>query len=310
MTSYPVLRHTSAKGRSNLWAMNCSWYGVRLRKVGIILTIVGFLLMGYAAYEVASGKIYQAWRGRELDRALNSLPAYPSTHRRPNYEQGSAIGRLEIPRIGLSVVVLEGSDTDTLRLGVGRVKNSAFPSESGNVVLAGHRDTFFRSLREIRKGDRISLRTPEGTFPYTVDWTEVVNPTDTSVISPTRAPALTLVTCYPFYYVGSAPQRFIVRALPAEATNSAAPPVELTPRRPSPFDAPSHRATPAPKPAKVNAAIAVAAPAVVPPVVAAKPAPPQPDPPSQDDSQPRKGPLKRAFHKIAGAFSSHRDKLQ
>ena len=196
---------------------------MRLRKAGLILTIVGFLLMGYAVYEVASGKIYQAWRGRKSDRTLNSLPSRPGPHPHPSYEQGSAIGRLEIPRIGLSVVVLEGSDTNTLRLGVGRVKNSAFPSEAGNVVLAGHRDTFFRSLREIRKGDRISLRTPEGTFPYTVDWTSVVNPTDTSVIMPTRAPALTLVTCYPFHDVGAAPQRFIVRALPAEAGQCCRP---------------------------------------------------------------------------------------
>jgi sortase A len=266
--------------------------------------------MGYAAYEVASGKIYQAWRGRELDRALNSLPARPGPHPHPSYEQGSAIGRLEIPRIGLSVVVLEGSDTNTLRLGVGRIRNSALPSEPGNVVLAGHRDTFFRSLRDIRKGDRISFRTPEGTFPYTVDWTSVVNPADTSVIMPTRAPALTLVTCYPFYYVGAAPQRFIVRALPAEATNAAAPPLELTPRRPSPFDAPSRPAThPAAKPTKANDAVAVAA-APAAPAVVVKPAPAPSDPSAADDPQTRPGPLKRAFHKVFGVFSSHRDKLQ
>ena len=281
--------------------------GVRLRKIGLILTIIGFLLMGYAAYEVASGKIYQVWRGRDLDRALSSLPAGPAPYRPHSYEQGSAIGRLEIPRIGLSVVVLEGSDTDELRLGVGRVRNSSLPSESGNVVIAGHRDTFFRSLREIRKGDQISLRTPEGTFPYTVDWTSVVNPKDTSVIMPTRSPALTLVTCYPFYYVGSAPQRFIVRALPAGSTNAAAPPLDLQPRRPSPFGPPprptrtaTHAAT------KPLAAVAVAT-------------PPAPKPaiethadaiPVAGDPQPRPGPLRRAFHKITGAFSSHRDKLQ
>jgi sortase A len=133
---------------------------------------------------------------------------------------GSAIGRLEIPRIGVSVVVLEGSDTEALRLGVGRLHNSALPGEPGNVVLAGHRDTFFRSLRDIRPGDRISLRTPQGTFAYTVDWTSVVNPADTAVLRPTANPALTLVTCYPFYYIGSAPQRFIVRAVPAGAART------------------------------------------------------------------------------------------
>ena len=296
--------------------------------------------MGYSVYEVASGRIYQAWRGRELDRALDSLPPRPAPHRTVTYEEGSAIGRLEVPRIGLSVVVLEGSDTGTLRLGVGRLRNSSLPGESGNVVLAGHRDTFFRSLREIRQGDQISLRTTAGTFPYTVDWTTVVNPKDTSVILPTAAPALTLVTCYPFAYVGSAPQRFIVRAVPQGTISAAAQPPE--PRRPSPFDLPvkpvvtravakparpaipivpvsaeppvATSPTPAPTvPLTTPAPVAVVSiePARPAPAMAAV-APPQDDPApvSEQPTQSRKGPLKRAFHKIAGVFSSHRDKLE
>jgi sortase A len=181
------------------------------RTAGLVLCIAGALLIGRAVYEAAGASIYQAWRGQELDRALDSLPATEQTNR-ISYASGSAIGRLDIPRLGLSSVVLEGSDAATLRLGVGRLHNSSLPSGSGNVVLAGHRDTVFRSLRNIRQGDQISLRTPEGQFQYSVDWTQVVDPTDTAVLQPTPEPSLTLVTCYPFYYVGSAPQRFIVRA--------------------------------------------------------------------------------------------------
>jgi LPXTG-site transpeptidase (sortase) family protein len=214
-------------------------------------------------------------------------------------------------------VVLEGSDTGTLRLGVGRLRNSGLPGDAGNVVLAGHRDTFFRSLREIRPGDQISLRTPQGTFPYAVDWTTVVSPRDTSVLAQTASPALTLVTCYPFYYVGSAPQRFIVRALPLGAAGTVAP------RRPSPFAALS---APVTRPAVVRADVPLvttaAAADVVPPIATPLIATPlmatppiatpliattsaaddsviAPDPPAQ----PRKGALKRAFHKIAGVFS-------
>ena len=263
------------------------------------------MLLGYGLYEVAGGRIYQAWRGRELDRALASLPPQPAQTHAVSYEPGSAIGRLEIPRIGLSVVVLEGSDTGTLRLGIGRLRNSGMPGESGNVVLAGHRDTFFRSLREIRPGDQISLRTPQGTFPYTVDWTTVVNPGDTSVLAPTGSPALTLVTCYPFYYIGSAPQRFIVRALPPGAASTAGP------RRPSPF---APLSAPLRRPAVAKAEIPPVSTAIVPaeetaaipPSVPAHQADDPPDPPAQ----PRKGALNRAFHKIAGVFSPHRGKLQ
>jgi sortase A len=262
---------------------------------------MGLLIMGWGVYEVASGRIYQLWKGRELDRALDTLPPAPGTPRTLKYEQGSAIGRLDIPRLGFSVVVLEGSDNATLRLGVGRLRNSALPSEQGNVVLAGHRDTFFRSLREIAPGDQISLRTPEGTFAYTVDWTKVVNPTDTSVLQPTKSAALTLVTCYPFYYVGSAPERFIVRAVPAGTLSKADP----SSRRPSPFgEAPkpsTQAGTVAPAETTRPSQTASTTPAAF---LAEDPAAPEPV------EQPRPGPLKRAFHKIAGVFSTHHDKLQ
>jgi sortase A len=192
------------------------------RQAGLALCIIGFLLMGRSLFDAVGGRIYQAWYGGEVDRILQDPPpaANPDTTAN-SFETGSAIGRLEIPRLGLSVVVLEGSDTGTLRLGVGRLRGSSWAGDPGNIVLAGHRDTFFRSLRQIRPGARISLRTTQGTFLYTVGWTKVVNPTDTGDLQATAAPALTLVTCYPFYYVGPAPQRFLVRAMPPGAISAA-----------------------------------------------------------------------------------------
>ena len=122
------------------------------------------------------------------------------------------MGRLEIPRLRLSAIVLEGSDSRTLDLGIGRIPETAEPGESGNVVLSGHRDTFFRPLRGIRTGDRIAMVTRGGSYQYVVDWTAVVDPADTATLKATPVRSLTLVTCYPFRYVGPAPQRFIVRA--------------------------------------------------------------------------------------------------
>ena len=125
---------------------------------------------------------------------------------------GEPGGRLEIPRLRFSAIVLEGSDSRTLRLGVGRIPGTAEPGQEGNLVLGGHRDTFFRPLRGIRAGDFITLATAAGPYRYVVEWTAVVDPRDTGSLQATPERSLTLVTCYPFYYVGPAPQRFIVRA--------------------------------------------------------------------------------------------------
>lgn len=122
------------------------------------------------------------------------------------------MGRIEIPRLGISAVVRAGSDARTLQLAVGHIPGTALPGETGNVGLAAHRDTFFRRLKDIRPDDIVRVVTPEGTFEYRVQRTNVVNPEDVWVLDPTEQPVLTLVTCYPFTYVGSAPQRFIVRA--------------------------------------------------------------------------------------------------
>jgi sortase A len=125
-------------------------------------------------------------------------------------QPGDIIGRIEIPRIHLAAIIMEGSDPDTLRLGAGHVSGTALPGAKGNAAIAAHRDTFFRPLQEIRPKDTVLLTTLQGVFRYRVEGTEIVDPTDVQVLKRTRDSQLTLVTCYPFYYLGAAPKRFIV----------------------------------------------------------------------------------------------------
>lgn len=128
-------------------------------------------------------------------------------------EPGAPIGLLEIPEIDLAVMVIEGTDAESLRRAVGRIAGTARPGESGNLGLAGHRDGFFRGLRELRSGARVRLQTVLGTYEYRVTSTRVVPPELVEVLRPTAAGrTLTLVTCHPFDYVGSAPERFVVHA--------------------------------------------------------------------------------------------------
>ena len=135
---------------------------------------------------------------------------------------------LSIPRIGVEVPVFDGTDDLTLNRGAGRIAGTAKPGQAGNIGIAAHRDGFFRSLKDIRVGDRIKLRAPTNEFLYKVDDIEIVQPTDVSVLQNRPNPSVTLVTCYPFYFVGDAPQRYIVHAsivdsdkTTASGTNSA-----------------------------------------------------------------------------------------
>jgi sortase A len=120
---------------------------------------------------------------------------------------------LTIPGLNVSTVVFHGTDTHTLRVGVGHVEHTAWPGEAGNVAIAGHRDSFFRPLRNIKRGDDILLETPRGTLRYRVTLFAVVQSNDMSVLAPTREDTLTLVTCFPFSFIGTAPDRFIVKAV-------------------------------------------------------------------------------------------------
>jgi sortase A len=180
------------------------------------LMLVALVALGWFVTSHVMSTLYQRSQEHELERlqqekkkgADRQLPAPAAPLRTPL----SLIGRIEVPRLELSAIVREGVDETTLRRAVGHVPDTALPGASGNVALAGHRDTFFRPLKDVRKGDTVHLTTPEGRFTYVVKDTRIVKPTDVSVLAPTTTPTLTLVTCYPFNYIGSAPDRFIVRA--------------------------------------------------------------------------------------------------
>jgi sortase A len=130
---------------------------------------------------------------------------------------------LEVPKIGLEVPVFDGTDDVTLNRGVGRIMGTARPGRGGNVGIAGHRDGFFRGLKDVVVGDRIQLKLPARTETYQVDQIRIVKPTDVQVLEDRSVPTLTLVTCYPFYFIGNAPQRYIVRATtPDDALNRKA----------------------------------------------------------------------------------------
>lgn len=208
-----------------------------VRGIQLFLFAAGFVILGYCITAWIDSRLRQSEGNRELDRVLSEGKSESGTKsetapRAPkmNIPDGGLIGRVEIPKLHLSAVVFQGADSSILGHGVGHVAGTALPGQPGNVVLAAHRDTFFRGLRNIRKRDMVMVTTESGRRSYEVDSTEVVNPTEVSVLTPTVKPTLTLITCYPFYYVGHAPKRFIVRATETEPgiTESGAGPLRAS----------------------------------------------------------------------------------
>ena len=175
---------------------------------------MGCLALGYCAFLWGRAEYDQAEGKWALEHTLPGDPVIvDGPAKRPPYSaEGSLVGRIDIPRLDLSAVVFEGTSDDTLARGVGHLRGSAGPGEPGNLVLAGHRDTFFRELRNIREGDEVNIKGPQGEFEYQVESTAIVEPDQTEVLKPGDGSTLTLITCYPFRYIGNAPQRFIVRA--------------------------------------------------------------------------------------------------
>ena len=127
-------------------------------------------------------------------------------------EPGTWLARLEASSVALAATVLEGTDDATLRRGAGHIEGTPYPGAAGNVGIAGHRDTIFRPLRDLKLGDRLLLTTADRVLEYRISETKIVNPADVYVLDPTGRPMLTLVTCFPFNFIGNAPQRFIVHA--------------------------------------------------------------------------------------------------
>ena len=195
---------------------------------------IGILALGYVGFELLDARLYQADQSRRFQEKLNglkpSIVSDESLHAssmflvpanenlmtaEPIGLAGSGrtpLGRIEINTIGLAAMILEGTDARTLRRAVGHIPGTPLPGQPGNVAITGHRDTFFRPLRNIREDDEIKLTTLSGSFQYRVDSIKVVEPENMQVLASSEDAILTLVTCYPFYFVGPAPKRFIVRA--------------------------------------------------------------------------------------------------
>ena len=176
-----------------------------------VFLIIGLLALSYVGYALLDARLYQAKQARRFERALKETNLARTESPGIAVSGGSTLGRIEISSVGLTAMILEGTDEGTLRLAVGHIPGTPLPGRQGNVALAGHRDTFFRGLRDIRVNDEITLTTLSGSYNYRVDSTKVVKPEETEVLKD-AADTLTLVTCYPFNFVGSAPKRFIVRA--------------------------------------------------------------------------------------------------
>jgi sortase A len=151
---------------------------------------------------------WERWASQTFDQEVRHRGARPSTSLPTN----TVVGRLTIPRLHLSAMVREGDRETTLSLALGHIPGTALPGERGNVGVAGHRDELFRGLKDIRQDDVIWFETVGGNYAYQVEDTEIVKPEDVGVLKAGKHSELTLVTCYPFYYIGSAPDRFIVKA--------------------------------------------------------------------------------------------------
>lgn len=184
---------------------------------------LGLLALGLSCLSWSGFESLRADRYQRLHKeTFQTTQAVPASIAAPTkIATGTVIGTLDIPRLGISAVVAEGDDDATLAVAIGHLPDTPLPWLTGNTALAAHRDTFFRPLKHIRIGDALSLSTPHGVRRYRVIETMVVEPEDLRVLDPTDRPTLTLITCYPFNYIGSAPRRFIVRAeaLPESAAD-------------------------------------------------------------------------------------------
>ena len=218
----------------------------------VALALLGIGGLGYYAYTLADQRVYQDYANWAFEQQIAGVghhafrdyvrektpfgflagareteappPTPPSEADSPQPATGAIMGRVEIGRLHLSAIVRQGVDDGTLRDSVGHVPSTALPGQTGNFAIAAHRDTLFRALKDIQKDDLISFQSAKGTFTYQVQATKIVKPTDVSVLRPdgggliqavdenAQRKLLTMITCYPFYYVGSAPKRFIVEA--------------------------------------------------------------------------------------------------
>ncbi len=174
--------------------------------------VTGAFALCYVALTLLNARLFQKAASDSLEQQIHAEEHLKASVPRLAAREGDVLGRIAIPRLGLKVAILQGTTSRTLRLGAGHIEGTALPGGSGNIGIAGHRDTFFRGLRGVRAGDEIQIQTPAGLSHYKVDWVQITAPNDTGILSITSGSSLTLVTCFPFSFIGSAPERYVVHA--------------------------------------------------------------------------------------------------
>jgi sortase A len=214
---HPALRASGGRLLTRLRAL------VQLDLFATSLNALGISLIVLSTISYLDMWVYQSTETFQLGMERLGTPATPKGSRstmlapaRTHYNEGESMGWIEIPRLGISAVVAHGVEKGTLSRAVGHIPGTSLPSEGGNVGLAAHRDTFFRALQDVKISDSIRLVMPHSTYVYRVQGTSIVRPEEVGVLEDTPLPTLTLVTCYPFDYLGSAPYRYIVRARAVE----------------------------------------------------------------------------------------------
>jgi sortase A len=205
-----------------------------VRKLEALLLVCGIVMLAVYVSALIHGTLFSQIELRKFmqvrESATRSSPVLPEETNPPDFtlwskariaayaqsliaKTDAPLAVLQIRKIKLTVPLLEGTDELVLNRGVGHIDGTAAPGKEGNIGIAGHRDGFFRGLKDIEVGDEVDLLLPKGTDKFVVDQVVIVDPSEVSVLRAGTKPALTLVTCYPFYFVGSAPQRYIVHAV-------------------------------------------------------------------------------------------------
>jgi sortase A len=185
-------------------------------KFPLFIILIGFIVLGIGVWQIIDVKLQtnaSLETAKKLVKAKASSPGETPSYSESPPEFGDAVGILDIPKIKAELAIIEGTDPDDLEKGVGHYKGSYFPGDNGQIVLSGHRDTVFRRLGELKIGDSLNMQMPYGDFTYEITHTKIVKADDTSIITlQNQEEELILTTCYPFRYVGNAPDRYIIYA--------------------------------------------------------------------------------------------------
>lgn len=192
-----------------------------MKKLSLLFIIIGLLIIGYSAFQIVQGNMKQkialseAKNITQLDENMSTSDKLKPTFDDFNPLKGDTVGILEINKIEAELPIIEGTDEEELDIGVGHLKDTVYPTQNDQILLSGHRDTVFMRMGELEIGDTMTVKMPYGDFTYEIYETFIVDADDTTVIGSTAPDeVLTVTTCYPFSYLGNAPDRYIINAKP------------------------------------------------------------------------------------------------